>query len=184
MTTGAEVDFGGQISSADPACDGLEEFVRLRRRTLGESEFTNFKSTLTDANGRFEFNGVEIVNSAEYVAVAPHHDECDDATSSAVRVLARGKVLVRVNDKTPKRGTLIRIKGAVRPRHRNSNVRLQQHRGGGWETVLGDRLDGRSRFSFEFEAVGPKTQRYRVHWVGADDNEPATSKEIKLKLHK
>jgi hypothetical protein len=77
----------------------------------------------------------------------------------------------------------VRIKGRVSPNQRNSKVRLQQRRGGGWETVLGDRLDARSAYLFEFEATGPKSQRYRVHWVGSDDNEPATSKELKLKLH-
>jgi hypothetical protein len=178
------VDFGGQIFSASPNCDGLEEFVRLRRRIFGETSFSNFKSTLTDANGRFEFKGVAVDHNSEYVALAPHHDDCDDATSTPVRVLASGRVSIKANDKTPERGTLIRIKGAVRPSHPNTKVRLQQRRGGGWETVLGARLSRRSKYLFEFEALGPKSQRYRVHWVGANDNEPGTSKELKLKLHK
>lgn len=157
--------------------------MRLQRRLAGTSEFVNFKSTLTNAEGSFSFDNVEVVYNAEYIAVAPTHDECAAAQSSAVRVLARGRVSIGVNDKTPERGRLVRIKGSVSPNHKNSKVRLQQRRGGGWETVLGDRLDQRSRYVFEFEATGPRTQRYRVHWLGSKDNEPGTSKELQLKLH-
>jgi hypothetical protein len=184
VTSGDEVDFGGQIFSTNSSCSGFEEFVRLRRRLAGQTEFQNFKSTLTDADGRYEFNGVEIVYNAEYVAVAPAHDTCDDAVSDPARVLARGKVSIGASDKTPKRGSLVRLKGNVRPRHAGTRVRLQQRRGGGWETVAGAVLSKSSRYVFEFEATGPKSQRYRAHWVGSRDNEPGTSKELKLRLHK
>lgn len=178
------MDFNGQIFSSSPDCSGLEQFVRLRRRVAGQTEFQNFKSTLTDANGRFEFKAVEIVFNAEYVALAPAHDTCDDANSDPVRVQARGRVSIKASDKTPTRGTEVRIKGRVRPGHSFSKVRLQQRRGGGWETVAGATLSKASRYVFEFEATGPKSQRYRVHWLGTSDNEPGTSPEVKLKLHK
>ena len=184
MDSGDQVDFEGRIFSAAEQCTGNDQFVRLRRRILGTETFEDFKSTLTNANGSFAFPGVEIVYSAEYVAVAPSHDDCATAESSTVKVLARARVSLTPNDKTPERGTLVRLSGKVSPNHKNSKVRLQQRRGGGWETVLGDRLDRGSRYVFEFEATGPKTQRYRVRWLGSTENEPGTSKELTLKLHK
>jgi hypothetical protein len=183
VTSGEEVDFAGQIFSAAEQCQGEDQFVRLRRRIAG-SDFTDFKSTLSNAEGRFEFNDVVIERNSEYIAVTPSHDSCAEAQSSTVRVLARGRVSIEAKDKTPARGADVRITGTVRPKSVNSKVRLQQRRGGGWETVLGDRLDRRSRYVFVFEATGPKTQRYRVHWLGSDQNEPGTSRELTLKLHK
>jgi hypothetical protein len=156
----------------------------LQRRIAGSNTFENFLSGLTQSDGSYKFAGVEIESNADYRALAPAHDNCASAESSVQTVLARGRVSIGANDKSPKRGSLVRIKGQVRPGDPSSKVRLQQRRGGGWETVLGDRLDGRSRYAFEFEATGPKTQRYRVHWLGSKQNEPGTSKELKLRLHK
>ena len=144
----------------------------------------NFKSTLTDENGRFNFPAVEIVYNAEYVALAPAHDACADGTSDPDKVLAKARVTIGANDETPQRGSTIRLRGKVSPNHKGSKVRLQQRRGGGWETVDGAKLSRSSRYSFGFEAVGPKTQRYRVHWLGSNNNEPGTSSEVKLRLHK
>ena len=184
MTSGDEVDFEGQIFSPGPDCGGQDEFVRLQRRLAGASEFLNFRSDLTGSEGEYAFLDVVIEQNADYRAIAPSHDNCATAESSTQTVLARGRVTIGANDKTPKRGTKVRITGSVRPRDPGSKVRLQQRRGGGWETVLGDRLDARSRYLFEFDATGPKTQRYRVHWLGSKQNEPGTSKELTLKLHK
>ena len=184
VTSGDEVDFSGQIFSTNSSCDGLEEFVRLRRRLAGDDQYENFKSTLTDANGRFDFKGVQVVFNSEYVALAPAHDDCADGTSDPVSVQARARVTIKANDETPARGSEIRLTGDVSPNQANSKVRLQQHRGGGWETVAGARLSKSSHYVFDFEAVGPKTQRYRVHWTGSKENEPGTSPEIKLRLHK
>jgi hypothetical protein len=184
VTSGEKVDFEGRIFSAGSECSGNDEFVRLQRRLAGSDTFENFRSGLTLPEGRYEFRDVVIERNADYRALAPSHDNCAAAESSVVTVLARAKVSIRANDKTPKRGSNVRLTGRVQPSDPNSKVRLQQRRGGGWETVLGDRLDGRSRFLFEFEATGPKSQRYRVHWLGSDQNEPGTSKELTLKLHK
>ena len=158
--------------------------MRLQRRLSGSEGFTNIDSDLTGADGAYEIDDVKVARNAEYQAIAPSHDNCATAQSSTAAVAARGRVSIKVNDKTPKRGSEVRITGAVRPKHPNTKVRLQQRRGGGWETVLGDSLDRRSRYLFEFTATGPKSQRYRVHWLGAGDNEPGTSKELTLKLHK
>jgi hypothetical protein len=183
-TAGDQVDFAGQIFSPAAGCGGEDQFVRLLRREAGSESFSNFLSTLTGQEGRYAFEAVEVAHSADYKAFAPTHDDCADAESSVVTVLVKGRVSIRANDETPERGSEVRISGSVRPGDSGSKVRLQQRRGGGWETVLGDRLDNRSTYLFEFEAVGPKTQRYRVRWLGSDKNEPGTSEVLTLKLHK
>lgn len=184
VTSGDEVDFEGQIFSAGSGCSGRDEFVRLLRRPAGSDTFENFLSELTGEDGRYRFAGVRIERNADYKALAPSHDSCAAAESSTVTVTARARVSIAANDKTPERGSTVRIFGRVSPGDPNSKVRLQQRRGGGWETVLGDRLNRRSRYVFVFEATGPKTQRYRVHWLGSNENEPGTSRELTLKLHK
>ena len=184
MTSGETADFSGRIFSAGSVCSGQDEFVRLQRRLAGTATFENFRAELTTTDGDYTFEDVVIDRNADYKALAPAHDNCASAESSVVTVLARGKVTIAANDTTPKRGSTIRISGSVQPSDPGSKVRLQQRRGGGWETVLGDRLSSRSRYLFVFEATGPKTQRYRVHWLGSKQNEPGTSRELQLKLHK
>ena len=178
----------GQISSSDPSCDDAGEVVQIQRRLHDETQYYDFESANTDADGRFVL-AIDADENAEYVAVAAGHDQCAAATSDPVTVLVRARVSIRANDKTPRRGSTVRINGTVGPNHEGSEVHLQRlRRGGGWETVLGDRLERRSRFLFEFEATGPKTQLYRARWPSQDDdheagNEPGTSRELKLKLH-
>lgn len=184
VAAGDSVDFEGRIFAPGQGCAGRDEFVRLQRRMVGEEAFENFRSTLTGVDGDYRFEDVEVERSADYRALAPSHDNCAEAQSPTETVTVQGRVTIRANDETPKRGSIVRISGTVQPSEPNSKVRLQQRRGGGWETVLGDRLDGRSRYLFEFEATGPKTQRYRVRWLGSDQNEPATSEVLTLRLHK
>jgi hypothetical protein len=182
VEAGDEVTLNGQIVSSNSSCeDG--EFVRIRRRVHGTDTFADFGSATSDAEGLYETTITASVN-ADYVAVAPAHDNCAEATSQSVTVLAKVKVSIKVNDFTPEKGTEVVIKGKVTPNHRGTKVTLQRKKGGRWVKVAKDELNRRSRYRFEIDADWAKDRRFRVRWMEADsDHETGISQAVKVVTH-
>ena len=182
VRSGANVTLNGQVFSSAASCeDG--EFIRIRRRVHGTDTFSDFGSATTDTEGIYETT-IKAKVSADYLAVATAHDNCAEATSESVTVLAQVKVSIKVNDFTPERGTNIVFKGKVTPNHKGTKVTLQRKKGGRWVKVAKDELNGRSRYVITIEADWAKARRFRVKWPGADsDHESGKSQVVKVRAH-
>ncbi|MDQ4025456.1 MAG: hypothetical protein M3217_08200 [Actinomycetota bacterium] len=177
----AQVTLSGQIISPDQSCEDAGEFVRIQRRLLGESQFTDFESDNTDADGRYEVS-FQATESAEYVAVAPRHDQCSDASSEAESVLVKVKVTGRAGRRSVPRGSNVGIVGRVQPDHDGTTVVLQRRKGGRFVAVARDELNVRSRYRFVVTANWKGRRVFRVVWKKQDDNHEAnTSRNIVIR---
>ena len=68
--------------------------------------------------------------------------------SPTVTVLVRQRVSLRLSDRTPRRGQLVRFSGRSCPTHDGAVVSIQKRRStGGWRTVRRTRLRDASRCS-------------------------------------
>jgi hypothetical protein len=162
------ITLSGQVISNDESCEDAGEFIRIQRRVLGQSSYSNFTSGNTVEDGRFEFE-VPVEMSADYVAVAPRHDNCADATSSTETVLVKVKVTARAGRRTVDRGARVGIAGAVRPDHGGTEVVLQRRKGGRFVNVAREDLNGRSRYRFVVRAGWGGRRVFRVVWQAQDD---------------
>ncbi|HYO61008.1 MAG TPA: hypothetical protein VEU29_03830 [Actinomycetota bacterium] len=163
-----EVTLSGTISSADNDCENAGEFVQILRRVLGESEYENFEATNTDADGRFDISFAS-TESAEYIATAPRHDQCADATSSPQTVSVKVKVTGRSGRRSVERGSKVGIVGRVKPDHDGTTVVLQRRKGRSWKTVRSDELNVRSRYRFVVKAGWQGRRTFRVLWRSQDE---------------
>ena len=166
------ITLSGQVVSNDNSCDDAGEFVRIQRRVLGESEFENFQAGNTDAQGGYEFT-VSATESAEYITLAPAHDNCADATSSGETVLVKVKITGRAGRRSVERRANVGISGRVQPDHDGTEVVLQRRRGGRWVKVAEDELDTRSRYRFVLRANWRGRRTFRVVWPSQDANHEA-----------
>jgi uncharacterized repeat protein (TIGR01451 family) len=168
----AQVTLSGQIISPDQSCEDAGEFVRIQRRLLGESQFTDFESQNTNSEGRYEVS-FQATESAEYVAVAPRHDQCADATSGPETVLVKVKVTGRAGRSSVTRGAKVGIVCRVKPDHDGTNVVLQRKKGDRFVSVARDELNSRSRCRFVVKAKWRGKRVFRVVWKKQDDNHEA-----------
>lgn len=168
MVFPTEVTVSGQITSADNSCKDAQEFVRIQRRVLGESEYTDFEAQNTNAEGRYEITFLA-TESAEYIAVAPEHDHCMEATSSPETIVVKVKVTARTGQRRVQRGDRVGIVGRVRPDHDGTTVVLQRRKGGRWVKADQARLNGRSLYRFPLRANWRGSRTFRVLWRSQDD---------------
>ncbi|HVF52250.1 MAG TPA: hypothetical protein VNC78_01455 [Actinomycetota bacterium] len=179
VVSGGSVTFSGRLIATNASCDDQGEFVRIRERVHGTNSFTDFASQQTDANGNFSF-AAPVTRSADFIAVAPGHDNCTEATSEAQAVLAKVKVAARASDTSTRRGAQIFFAGKVRPDHKGK-VLLQRKSGSKWVKVTTGSLNG-SKFRIPFRVNFKGTQSFRVRYTSTDDDhESNKSKAIAVR---
>lgn len=163
-----EVTLSGRITSPDSQCEDAGEFVRIQRRVLGQTEYENFKTDNTDAEGTFSVSFAS-TQSAEYVALAPAHDQCADATSTPETVEVKVKITGRAGRNSVERGAKVGIVGRVKPDHDGTTVVLQRKRGRTWKAVTTAELNVRSRYRFVVRAGWTGRRTFRVLWRSQDE---------------
>lgn len=168
---GDEITLSGRIISSDSSCTD-NEFVRILDRIHGTSGFNDRTSTTTDAQGSFSAT-IVVRSSADYQAVAPAHDNCQDASSDPATVLVKVKVSSTASKFRPERGETVRFVGKVTPNHRGTKAILQRKKGQRWVKVAVDQLNQRSRFRFVVDADWRRERVFRVLWRSQDDDHAA-----------
>ncbi len=179
MPAGRTLTLSGQILSNDESCTD-NEFVRIRRRILGTTTFEDLFATRTDSQGRFSVE-TRPRRSADYIAVATAHDNCQEDTSGEVTVLVKVLIQILPSDENPDRGDRIRFKSSVRPQHDGTTLLLQRKKGRRWVTVDRDRLNNRSIGNFTVRAnFGSRT--FRTRWRSQDaEHESNTSRAVTIR---
>ncbi len=94
------------------------------------------------------------------------------------------KVTIKADDKSPNRGTTIRITVGVRPNHEGTKVVLQYKKGNRWRRVDAEELKNRSRTSFGVIASWQGKRDFRATWKSQDgDHESGKSKVLRIRTH-
>lgn len=183
VKSGGRVTLSGQITAEDQACEN-NEVVEITRRFHGTQQFRDFRTTATDANGAYDVR-IRVRRNADYQASTPASGECDEAMSSGAVVLAKVKIFRRVNDRTPERGTIVRINGRVAPKHRDTRVVLKYRKGGRWVRFDRDSLNRKSRFAFRVEADWGGKRVFKIRWNAQDaDHAANNSKWVRVRSHR
>jgi hypothetical protein len=176
VVAGTNVTLSGQIQASSQACED-NEVVEIQRRIHGTSEFKDYKTTASDAQGNFDVNAL-VTKNADYQAVAPGSGSCTDANSSSVAVLAKVKVTRRAIPASPDRGDNVTIKGRVLPKHVGDKVTLQRKKGTRWVKVATTELKRRSVYRFVVE-VDWARRTFRVRWPSQDaDHSTGKSRKV------
>ena len=176
------VTLSGQITADESSCAN-NEVVEIVRRIHGTQQFREFRTTATDGSGAFDVD-IVVRKSADYQAVAPENGSCSEVMSAAVSVLAKVKVFIHVNDRTPERGSIVRVNGRVSPKHRGDRVVLQYRKNGRWVRMAADNLNRKSRYSFRMRADWGR-RVFRVRWAVQDgDHEAGNSRKMRVRSHR
>lgn len=170
----------GEIISNDRSCKDFE-LVVIRHRVAGTSTETDFAEVETDENGLYSIV-FRAQQSAEYRAVAPADDGCAEGTSSTEPIEVRVNVRISTPDRTPRRGSKIRITVRVTPEHPATRVILERRKGKGFVEVASRRLDDDSLAVFRISASWRGTRTFRATWPEQDDeHEAGTSRGLAIR---
>lgn len=173
----SRLTLSGQVFSSNASCDDVGETVRIRKRVHGRSSFVDAAAASTDVDGRYSVQ-VQALQSADYVAVAPAHDQCAEATSPSVTVLVPVKVGAKPSPRRLDKGSKFRITGKVVPKH-SGVVKLQRKKGRRWVGAGRTRLTKRSSYVFRKRAKWKGRRAFRVVWPAQDDeHEKGMSKKF------
>jgi hypothetical protein len=182
IVSGRKVTLSGQLSSTDPLCipSGVE--VTLERRVFGTHQMKTVATASTDVGGNYSYDLKGTAN-ADYIARAPAHDTCVEATSSPVSVLARARVIAEVTDKAHAFGSDLTIAGSVLPKHASTKVILQRREGDKWIDVTSEKTDKLSKFHLTIKVSWHGVRALRVKWPSADkDHATGVSGSFKVKV--
>ena len=150
--------------------------VTLQRHLTNSKTFSDAETKTTDAKGDAIFT-TRPRETTYYRAVARTNP---DSTSSETIVKVAPLVGLRLSDSTPRKGSLVRFSGTVRPRHDGRRVYLQRKIGGGsFVTVkrvsLAKATSTYSKYSLRTRVNSTAT--YRVRILGHTDHSLGVSRE-------
>ncbi len=136
----------------------------------------------TSTSGRYSFRNVEPDRHTRYRVVST----VPQATSKEVLVEVRIKVVLRLDDRTPRRGQRVRFYGTAAPEHDGRLVYIQRRNAAGrWRTakrtVLEDAGDELSIFSKRIRVRRKGT--YRALVFHDSDHRDSTSRPKRARVH-
>jgi rare lipoprotein A len=169
VSYGESVDVTGQVPQGKAG-----QNVRLEHAPAGEG-WRTVESTSTSTGGSYRFD-VKAERSGAYRAVAP-----GSGTSSEKRVTVVARLSGR-GSRYVKRGSSVRVKGALRPGLRGRRVSLQLRSGGRWKTVDRARTGSGGRFKAAFRPSKVGSFRLRVRF-GGDRHNAAVSRTLRGKTY-
>jgi hypothetical protein len=144
--------------------------------------FKNVGTAMTGANGDYSFTGVAPLLNTRYraVTVAPKTE------SAEILVQVRVKVVLRLSDRTPRRGQRVRFYGTAAPEHDGRIVYVQRRSSTGkWRSVattpLQDAGTELSKFSKRIRVRRDGTYRARV--FHDSDHADGTSRRKRALVH-
>jgi hypothetical protein len=125
--------------------------------------YQNVATTMTDTDGRYRFTDVRPELNTRYRAKTA----VPEAISADLLVEVRIKVVLRLDDRTPRRGQLVTFSGTAAPEHDGRLAYIQRRtRTGNWRTVrrtvLKDAGSEFSRFSKRVRVRRDTTYRAKV----------------------
>jgi hypothetical protein len=145
--------------------------------------YDDLATAFADANGDYRFTGVKpLLNTRYRVSTGP----VPQGTSSELLVKVRIKVVLRLSDRTPRRGQRVKFYGTAAPEHDGRLVYIQRRSNTGrWRTVsrtaLRDAGTELSEYSKRIRVRRNGTYRARVY--GDGDHVTGTSGRKHARVH-
>jgi hypothetical protein len=151
--------------------------VRLTSRAAGGAGFGDPHTAGSDANGEVSFT-VHPTMTTDYRA-----ELVDSGTVSVVRtVVVAQRVTLAPASGRVRRGTPIRLSGAVAPARSGAHVRVQLLTHRGWVTVATPRLTLRSRYAASLVPRVAGRYLFRVVAAADDRNAAGTSRTVAVRV--
>jgi len=158
----------GRLSGPKAGSVGLRLWQDTTR-PYGDAYKPSSITATTDKNGRYSFAAKPLVNTSYRVVAST----TPPVTSAARIVLVRIKVGIKLSDRTPMRGTLVRFYGSVFPAHDGRVASIQRRtRSGSFRTVVRTKLRdaGSSRSTYSRRVRIYRDGVYRVKVAGDGDH--------------
>jgi len=178
---GQTTELSGRVSGGN--VDGVTiRFEQDNTRPYGDKYTQSTLTAKTANNGRYAVNAKPTVNTS-YRAIA----QASPPVMSTARIVnVRTLVGLRVSDRTPARGSLVRFSGSVFPAHDGSRALIQRRTSsGGWATlarpVLSDAGTTKSTYTKQLRVRSDGT--YRVKVAGDGDHVNGFSRLKTLNVH-
>ena len=183
VTYGGGVNLTGRLRGSGHA----NKPVLLQRNPYPFRGFRNVRVVRTDAQGDYKFF-VRPRLHTRYRTVTPAPATIYDTVVRSPEVLehVRLRVSIRLSDSTPARGTRVRFRGFVAPRHNGRRVFIQRRRSDGrWLTVARtltrNATRNRSRYSKRVRIF--RNGAFRVRVRGHADHRTGTSRVRAIRVH-
>jgi hypothetical protein len=149
---GRTTTIAGRLSGPDNA----GKTVTLRGDGYPFGAFQNVATAVTNAQGDYSFAQTPALNTR-------YHARQGSQETGVVTVLVRIRTSLRVSDRTPRRGQVVRFSGRACPKHNGALVRLQRLTRRGWVTVRSTRLrDARGCSAYSRRMRVYRDARYRT----------------------
>ena len=157
--------------------DNAGKVVTLRGDGYPYDGFQNLGTAVTNAQGDYSFAQVPRVNTRYQVRQA-------NQESAVVGVLVRIRTSLRLSDRTPRRGQVVRFSGRACPEHDGALVRIQRLTRRGWVTVRRTRLRAAVRCSvFSRRMRLYRDGRYRATVARDADHATGISARRRVDVH-
>lgn len=179
VTYGKTIQVTGSLKGNPSAGIGVE----IQASPFPYTSYTSINGTTTSATGAYSFSVQQLINTRHRIITTT---AAPQVISDALAQVVNQRVSFSVNDKTPKKGSLVRFYGKLTPARDGSKVSLQRRTTTGyWKTVkrikLTDAGDTRSSFSKRIRIY--KSATYRVRMAPTTSLGAGTSATRTLKVH-
>jgi hypothetical protein len=153
--------------------------VTVRQDPFPIDGFANAGTATTNAGGDWSFSPKPEANT-RYQARAGKAD------SPTVDVMVRPAISLRLSDRTPRRGQLVRFSGRLCPEHDGVAIALQRRGASGWRTVASPLLKDLagstcSRYSRRMRVRRDRT--FRARFLGDENHVAGNSRRRRADVH-
>lgn len=179
VTYGKTIQVTGSLKGNPSVGIGVE----LQASPFPYATYTSINGATTSATGAYSFSVQPLINTRYRIITTTVTPQ---VISDALAQVVNQRVSFSVNDKTPRKGSLVRFYGKVTPARDGSNVSVQRRTStGSWATVkrikLTDAGDIRSSYSKRIRIY--KSATYRVRMAPTASLGTGTSARRTLKVH-
>jgi hypothetical protein len=179
--TPTTVKFGGSttLSGKLTGSNNGGRPVTIEQDPFPVDAFANAGTATTDASGNWTFTTKPTANTR-------YRARSGNAESKTFDVMVRPAISLRLSDRTPKAGTLVRFHGRLCPEHDGIHVALQRKFGTKWRTlrrpVLKD-IPGSTCSSYSKRLRVRRDGAYRTHFLGDASFVAGNSRVRRARVH-
>ncbi len=182
MSAGATtVKFGGTVTLSGKLAGGKIDGkkVTVHQDPFPVGAFENAGSATTNATGDWSLPVNPFANTR-------YQARSGKADSPTLDVMVRPAISLKLSDRTPRRGQLVRFSGTLCPEHDGAAIALQRRTASGWRTVAKPVLADVATTTCSSYARRLRVRRdsaYRTRFLGDADHVAAGSRVRRAAVH-
>lgn len=177
----ATVKFGGAVTLSGRLTgkNNSGRTVTIEEDPFPVDTFASAGTSTTNASGDWTFAHKPTVNTR-------YRARSGNAESKTVDVMVRPAITLRLSDRTPASGQLVRFSGRLCPEHDGTAIALQRRSGKTWRTtrrpVLKD-IPGATCSSYSKRLRVRRDSAYRARFLGDADHVAGNSRVRRARVH-